>query len=81
MSDPGRQNLSDKVGAALKPDSQKTTTETISDTVKGNVDSLASTLQPKGEKSGTQEAGDAVSGNNDQDSLLEKAKSALGGNK
>jgi len=82
MSDNARQDFSDKAGAALKPDSQKTTTEKISDTVKGHADSVGSTLQPQGEKSNTQKAGDALSGNknDNQDSLLDKAKNALGGN-
>ncbi|KIM75497.1 hypothetical protein PILCRDRAFT_673104 [Piloderma croceum F 1598] len=83
MSDNARQNFGDKASAALKPDSQKTTTEKIGDTVKGKTDSVASTLQPQGEKSNTQKAGDAVSGNanDNQDSLLDKAKNALGGSK
>jgi hypothetical protein len=40
-----------------QPDSQKTTTEKISDTVKGHADSVGSTLQPQGEKSNTQKVG------------------------
>jgi len=81
-SDQGRQGLGDKASAALKPDSQKTTTEKAGDTLKGKADSVASTLQPQGEKSNTQKAGDAVSGNsnNDEQSLLDKAKNAFGSN-
>ena len=41
------QSLTDKVGAAVKPDSQKTTGEQFSDTVKGKADGVASTLQPQ----------------------------------
>ena len=37
----------DKAGAALKPDSQKTTTESMGDSLKGTGDSIASTLQPQ----------------------------------
>ncbi|KAK7019329.1 heat shock protein 9/12-domain-containing protein [Favolaschia claudopus] len=80
MSDTGRQSLTDKAGAALKPDSEKSTTEHMGDSLKGTGDSIASTLQPSSEKSTTQKAGDAVSGNsneNDQ-SLLDKAKNAVG---
>ncbi|KAF8892452.1 heat shock protein 9/12-domain-containing protein, partial [Infundibulicybe gibba] len=46
MSDTGRQSLTDKAGAAIKPDSQKSTTEHLGDKFKGNTDSAASTLQP-----------------------------------
>ncbi|KAH7929903.1 hypothetical protein BV22DRAFT_1001852 [Leucogyrophana mollusca] len=80
MSDTGRQSMTDKVGSALKPDSQKTTTEQAGDTLKGWSDSAASTVQPQGEKSTTQKAGDAVSGNSNenQESLVDKAKNAVG---
>lgn len=62
--------------SALKPDSQKTTTEQAGDYVKGTSDSIASTLQPQGEKSTTQKAGDTLSGNSNEnsESLLDKAK-------
>ncbi|KAF7301322.1 hypothetical protein MIND_00697300 [Mycena indigotica] len=80
MSDTGRQSFTDKAGAALKPDSQKTTTEQLGDTVKGTADSLASTLQPNSEKSTSQQAGDALSSNqnHNDESLLQKAKNAVG---
>lgn len=80
MSDTGRQSLTDKAGAAFKPDSQKTTTEQLGDHVKGTGDSLASTFQPQSEKSSSQKAGDAVSGNsnNNDESMLSKAKNAVG---
>ncbi|KAJ7685375.1 heat shock protein 9/12-domain-containing protein [Mycena polygramma] len=84
MSDNARQSMTDKAGASLKPDSQKSTTEQLGDHVKGTGDSIASTLQPQGEKSTTQKAGDAVSGNSNHndESLLQKTKDAVGlGNK
>ncbi|TRM62603.1 heat shock protein 9/12-domain-containing protein [Schizophyllum amplum] len=82
MSQPGRQDFSDKAASAMKPDSQKTATEQVGDYAKGTADSLASTMQPNDQKSGTQRAGDAMSGNSNenQDSLLDKAKNAMGMN-
>ncbi|KZS98690.1 hypothetical protein SISNIDRAFT_546593 [Sistotremastrum niveocremeum HHB9708] len=79
MSDTGRQSLTDKAGAALKPDSEKSTTEHVGDSVKGTGDSIASTFQPQSEKSTSQKVGDSVSGNsnNNDQSLLDKAKNAF----
>ncbi|KAJ7581081.1 heat shock protein 9/12-domain-containing protein [Mycena floridula] len=83
MSDVGRQSFTDKATAAVKPDSQKTTGESWTDSAKGTFDKVASTGQPQSEKSTTQKAGDAVSGNNNNnnDSLLTKAKEAVTGSK
>ncbi|KAK6909189.1 hypothetical protein I203_103206 [Kwoniella mangroviensis CBS 8507] len=83
MSDTGRQSLTDKAGAALKPDSEKTYLEQAGDTIKGKSDSAASSAQPQSQKSFTQEIGDAVSGNQNenQSSIADKAKDALGINK
>ncbi|KAI8993873.1 heat shock protein 9/12-domain-containing protein [Trametes punicea] len=80
MSDTGRQSLTDKATAALKPDSEKSTTEHFGDKLKGKSDSAASTVQPESEKSYTQRVGDTFSSNsnNDQPSLTDKAKNALG---
>ncbi|CAE6473192.1 unnamed protein product [Rhizoctonia solani] len=80
MSEAGRQSFTDKAGAAIKPDSQKTTTEHIGDTVKGNLDSAASTLQPNESKSDSQKVGDTLSGNSNENkrSLLDQAKDAVG---
>jgi len=80
MSDTGRQSLTDKAGAAMKPDSQKTTTEHMGDKLKGTSDSLMSSMQPNSEKSTTQQAGDAVSSNSNetQPSMMQKAKNAVG---
>ncbi|KAE9393786.1 hypothetical protein BT96DRAFT_211650 [Gymnopus androsaceus JB14] len=83
MSDNARQGFTDKVGSAVKPDSQKSTTEHIGDKFKGTADSAASTVQPQSEKSTTQKMGDTVSGNQNEndDSLLDKTKNTLGLNK
>ncbi|KIK93581.1 hypothetical protein PAXRUDRAFT_144756 [Paxillus rubicundulus Ve08.2h10] len=80
MSDTGRQSMTDKASSAVKPDSQKSFTEKVGDTTKGAADSVASTLQPEGEKSSTQKATDTVSGNSNenQESLVDKAKNAMG---
>ncbi|KAI0930168.1 hypothetical protein AcW1_008923 [Taiwanofungus camphoratus] len=80
MSDAGRQSFTDKAGAALKPDSEKSTTEHFGDKMKGTGDSIASSLQPNSEKSGTQQAGDAFSSNSNenQPSMMQKAKNAIG---
>ncbi|CDO69238.1 hypothetical protein BN946_scf185042.g140 [Trametes cinnabarina] len=80
MSDTGRQSFTDKATAALKPDSEKSTTEHFGDKLKGKGDSAASTLQPQSEKSTTQRVGDTFSSNsnNDQPSLTQKAKNAVG---
>ncbi|KAL7424510.1 hypothetical protein Q5752_000194 [Cryptotrichosporon argae] len=82
MSDTGRQSLTDKAGAAIKPDSQKSYLEQGTDMLKGKADSAASTGQPESQKSWTQQAGDAVSGNknDNQESLMGRAKDALGMN-
>ncbi|KAJ7342702.1 heat shock protein 9/12-domain-containing protein [Mycena albidolilacea] len=80
MSDTGRQSFTDKAGAALKPDSQKSTTEQLGDHFKGTGDNIASTLQPQSDKSAGQKAGDTFSlnSNHNDDSLLTKAKNAFG---
>jgi hypothetical protein len=80
MSDTGRQDFTDKAKSSLKPDSQKSTTEKIGDSAKGTADSVASTFQPEGEKSNSQKAGDTFSSNSNenQDSLVDKAKNAVG---
>ncbi|TFK76335.1 hypothetical protein BDN72DRAFT_830892 [Pluteus cervinus] len=54
--------------------------EHAGDFVKGKADSVASTVQPNSEKSTGQSMGDSVSGNSNhnQDSLMDKAKNAMG---
>ncbi|RPD54750.1 hypothetical protein L226DRAFT_570953 [Lentinus tigrinus ALCF2SS1-7] len=80
MSDTGRQSFTDKATAAIKPDSEKSTTEHFGDKFKGKTDSAASTLQPESEKSTSQQVGDAFSSNSNenQPSLTQKAKNAMG---
>ncbi|RXK36560.1 hypothetical protein M231_06170 [Tremella mesenterica] len=80
MSDTGRQSATDKAGAALKPDSEKSYLEQAGDAIKGKADSAASTAQPQSQKSYGQGAIDAISGNknDNQESLMDKAKGALG---
>ncbi|KAL0568538.1 lipid-binding protein hsp12 [Marasmius crinis-equi] len=80
MSDTGRQSFTDKAEAALKPDSEKSTTEHFGDKLKGNADSLGSSAQPQSEKSAGQKVGDTLSGNSNQNdqSMLDKTKDALG---
>ncbi|KAK0517693.1 hypothetical protein OC835_008079, partial [Tilletia horrida] len=64
------------IGSNLKPDSQKS----ILEQGKEKLDSAASSLQPESQKSTTQKIGDSVSGNSNQnqESLLDKAKNAVG---
>ncbi|EJD52516.1 hypothetical protein AURDEDRAFT_55029 [Auricularia subglabra TFB-10046 SS5] len=83
MTDAGRQSFTDKVGAAVKPDTHKTTTEHMGDKFNGKADNFAGSLQPQGEKSYTQKAADSVTGGhsgatNNNSSLLDKAKHAMG---
>ncbi|KAI0355719.1 hypothetical protein OH77DRAFT_1424663 [Trametes cingulata] len=83
MADAGRQSFTDKASSAMKPDSQKSMTEQMGDSLKGTADSVASTMQPQSEKSTTQQMGDSMSGNSNenQESMMDKAKNALGMNK
>ncbi|KAJ3484165.1 hypothetical protein NLI96_g5817 [Meripilus lineatus] len=80
MSDAGRQSFTDKASSAMKPDSEKSTTEHIGDKLKGTSDSISSTLQPESQKSGTQKMGDTFSSNQNenQPSLMQQAKDAVG---
>ncbi|CAL1707222.1 unnamed protein product [Somion occarium] len=80
MSDTGRQSWTDKASAAVKPDSQKTTTEHIGDKFKGNADSAASSAEPQSQKSTGQGITDAFSGNSNetQPSVTQKVKNSLG---
>ncbi|KAI0339776.1 hypothetical protein BDW22DRAFT_1335618 [Trametopsis cervina] len=81
MSDNFRESFTDKAGAALKPDSEKSTTEHFGDKLKGNADSAASSVQPSNEKSYTQKAGDALSSNSNagtEPSIGQKVKNAVG---
>jgi len=79
VRDTGRQSLTDKATSALKPDSEKTTTEKWGDKAKGTSDSVASSLQPQSEKSGSQKAGDTLSSNSNENStsITDKVKNAF----
>ncbi|KAI0369677.1 hypothetical protein BV20DRAFT_346098 [Pilatotrama ljubarskyi] len=83
MADAGRQSFTDKASSAMKPDSQKSMTEQMGDSMKGTADSVASTVQPQSEKSTSQQMGDSMSGNSNenQESMMDKAKNAFGMNK
>ncbi|KAI5369649.1 Putative Heat shock protein 9/12 [Septoria linicola] len=72
MSDSLRQDTTDKVASAVKPDSQKSTTESLGDKAKGTGDSVAGKAQPEGEKSTFQQASDGAS------NAAGQAKDALG---
>ncbi|KAI0821684.1 heat shock protein 9/12-domain-containing protein [Trametes gibbosa] len=80
MADAGRQSFTDKAASTVKPNSEKSLTEQMGDSLKGTADSIASTVQPQSEKSTTQKMGDSISGNSNenQDSMIDKAKNALG---
>jgi len=80
MSDAGRQSFTDKIGAAVKPDSEKSTTEHFGDKFKGKSDSAASSAQPESQKSYGQKVTDTFSSNSNQNepSLTQKAKNATG---
>lgn len=56
----------------MKPDSQKSTTESMGDSVKGKADNLGSSMQPDDSKSTSQKAGDESKG------MLDQAKDAVG---
>ncbi|KAG9002599.1 hypothetical protein FRB94_005856 [Tulasnella sp. JGI-2019a] len=62
MSDTGRQSITDKIGAAVKPDSEKSNTEHLSDHVKGKADNVGASAEPKSEKSTIQKITDTITG-------------------
>ncbi|KAI0027752.1 heat shock protein 9/12-domain-containing protein [Vararia minispora EC-137] len=83
MSDTGRMSLSDKAHAKLKPDSEKSTTEHMTDKFHGKADNTAARAQPEGEKTYTQKIGDKFSTgksgpDNDDRSFVDKTKDTLG---
>ncbi|KAH8107738.1 heat shock protein 9/12-domain-containing protein [Cristinia sonorae] len=80
MSDNARQSFTDKATAAMKPDSEKSTTEHMGDKFKGKGDSFASSAQPESQKSTTQKMGDTFSSNSNHnnESMMDKAKNAVG---
>lgn len=62
MSDTGRKDISDKISSAVKPDSQKSTTELAKDKVTDTVDNTVGDNSRSGDKSYLQQASDAVFG-------------------
>ncbi|CAK9784797.1 hypothetical protein CC85DRAFT_302058 [Cutaneotrichosporon oleaginosum] len=64
MSDLGRRDFKDKIAAKLKPESQKTFTESAGDKAAGKMDAAASRMQPQHHKSLTQKIGDAFTRDN-----------------
>lgn len=62
MSDLGRQSVTDKAQAALKPDSEKSTPEHLKDKVVGSVDNAAGKGTSENDKSFVQSASDAIFG-------------------
>ena len=88
MSDAGRKGFGDKASEAMKPDSQKTTTEKLGEGATDIGDKAARSVQPNEDKSATQKMGDTMSGNKDQATsggtgggIINKAKDTLGMNK
>merc|ERR1711874_949079 len=82
MSDALRQDTSDKVKSTMKPDSEKSTLEKGSESVKGTADSVAGKAQPDSEKSTGQSITDSVSGgskdaSNQGSSMLNQASEGL----
>ncbi|KAI9136415.1 heat shock protein 9/12-domain-containing protein [Paraphysoderma sedebokerense] len=89
MSDTGRESLTDKAKAFMRPDSSKDTEQRTAETLRGKVDNMQGTLQPEGQKSYTQQAADAMhnqmqSGQNqqratqNQEGIWEKTKKTMG---
>ncbi|KAF2155333.1 hypothetical protein K461DRAFT_311600 [Myriangium duriaei CBS 260.36] len=79
MSDTGRKDFSDKVGEKVTPDSQKSTTDKISESVTGATDKVSRDVQPDSSKSTTQELSDKTScEKHDGESTTDKIKHGLG---
>ncbi|KAK5126361.1 hypothetical protein LTR85_010597 [Meristemomyces frigidus] len=83
-TDSGRKDLHEKVGDKMTPDSSKSTTDKISDSVTGTADKVGRDVMPDSSKSNTQSAQDKISRTADSHkpdsdkSLLDKAKDATG---
>lgn len=65
MADNFRQDPSDKIKAAIKPEAQKPLTERVGDNFAGKTDKAASHVQPESNKSATQKIVDTVTPGND----------------
>merc|ERR1712063_159412 len=86
MSSDGRKDFSDKAAEKLTPQSQKSTTDKVKESVTNTADSAQREIIPDSEKSHTQSAADKATrekhhetGNDD--SLMGKAKNLVGANK
>lgn len=62
MSDLGRQSVTDKAAAAIKPDSEKSTPEHLKDKIVGKTDNAAGHGTSDNDKSFVQSASDAIFG-------------------
>ncbi|ODV85140.1 hypothetical protein CANARDRAFT_176119 [[Candida] arabinofermentans NRRL YB-2248] len=79
MSDLGRKSFTDKASETLKPDSQKSTFESVKEGVTDSADKFASAVTPESEKSATQTLGDkAQSGSDKASSELKSDQATLG---
>ncbi|WPG97767.1 Hypothetical protein R9X50_00054800 [Acrodontium crateriforme] len=83
MSDALRQSTTDKIGSSMKPDSQKSTLEQTSDSLKSTADSVGKTLQPESQKSTGQKMTDGATSAGDDaskegKSIIGQAQDALG---
>ncbi|KAI5816638.1 heat shock protein 9/12-domain-containing protein [Pyronema omphalodes] len=65
MSDTGRKDFTSQMGDKLKPESQKSTTESIGDTMSSTYDRAAAAVVPDSQKSTTQKMGDSMRGSSD----------------
>ncbi|KIW02826.1 uncharacterized protein PV09_05883 [Verruconis gallopava] len=85
MSDAGRKDFTDKAQEKLTPESQKSTTDKLSEGATDIGDKVARNVQPEQDKSTTQSIGDTLSGNKDHATsggtgggIIDKTKETLG---
>ncbi|KAK3055857.1 hypothetical protein LTR09_003091 [Extremus antarcticus] len=79
--DSGRKNLGDKMGDKFTPDSSKSTLDKTKDSLTGAGDKVARDVVPDSQKSTGQSTMDKMSRQKDankNESILDKAKGALG---
>ncbi|KJY00307.1 chaperone/heat shock protein [Zymoseptoria brevis] len=85
MTDHGRKDLSDKISDKATPDHSKSTMDKVGDSITGTADKAGRDLVPDSQKSTTQSIGDKASREKDHakgdESVLDKAKNAIGMNK
>lgn len=80
ISRPARRDFLDQTRSTMKPDSQKTYTESASDNVKSMSDNVASKMQPEDDKSMPQQAHDSMTEGADtkrRGSLMDKLQNAF----